>query len=392
MRYSYTIYPEAKEKLDSAGISARIKEAREDHSIGIGGCIMQSEIRGLVGDMKERGFFKTFPQDKLADFKAKANSLFATPERYKWLVHKYDKVYEDSLENEDILSLVGYDASHVLTPNEIWDFERFGFKNLTDFLGSVSALISNEIHNSTYKKGLAWQTKTLDNRILANEVTGDHNFDLRAFQRDITPYKTIDPFGNEVSFRPEIESDLGGLMAYHSTEAVLLTIILRYVDQIGLKPESLKDGAKAIREWSATLGQHGMGCTEHFGGFDRESAMFFTGWGFPFRRLNDNGTTTGSSIDGIVTEGRGAYLAYLDKNNNLVFTFEPEKKSPNRPKKVNAIYHPEDIDPFIKGLLYQSAKGFGRTSCQQLRNILEYRFSDQLAKDLEIINHMLGNK
>jgi len=153
MRYKYNLYPDAREKLDSTGITARVIAAKDRHEIGNTGCIMQSDISDMVNDMKARGYFATFPQDKLADFKAKANSLFATPENRKWLVHKHDKVHEEGIENEDVLSLVGYDASLILKPDEIWNFEKFGFRNMTDFTGSVTALISDVIHSSPFRRG-----------------------------------------------------------------------------------------------------------------------------------------------------------------------------------------------------------------------------------------------
>jgi len=208
---------------------------------------------------------------------------------------------------------------------------------------------------------------------------------MRVFQRDMTPYKTIDPFGNEVSFRPELRSDVGGIMAYHSTEGELLSIVLKYVEQRGLKPATLEDNARSTLEWAETLGQGGGTCSEHFGGHDVSALMFFTGWDIPFAKLGKDNTTLKRSIDGIVTESHGAYFAYLDNDNNLAFAYEPREKPSVPEKEVCAVYSPEDVDHLIKGLLYQSAKGLGRTSCRQLRGILECRFSEEFQR--EVVNH-----
>ena len=244
-------------------------------------------------------------------------------------------------------------------------------------------MINEFIHDDTYRRGHRWQTKTPDNRVLVNEVTGDMNCDMRVFQTDITPYKTIDPLGNEVSFRPEIDPDRGGIMAYHSTEGELLATVLKYVHQKGIKPASLEDNARATLEWASSLGQGGGTCTEHFGGFDNDARMFLTGWTIPLHKLDKNNTTTQHSCDGVIDGGGGVYMAYIDADENLVFAHEVRDKLPVPKKNILARYYPSDADNLIKGLLYQSAKGLGRTSCRQLRDILAYRFSEQFEADVE---------
>ena len=46
-------------------------------------------------------------------------------------------------------------------------------------------------------------------------------------------------------------------------------------------------------------------------------------------------------------------------------------------------FQPEDAEHLVRGLIYQSAKGLGRTSAKQLLAIMEYRFSDSFDADLK---------
>jgi len=383
MRFNYTLYPEARQKLDSAGITERVQKAKKDYSIDIKGCTYEDEIPGMITEMKEEGFFKTFPKDQLKSFQEKMNAIFKSRDKFNWIISKNDKPYHEEVDIDDIVLMLGWDASKVLKPEEIWDYKKFGFENTGDFVGSVGSLINEVVHDAGgYRQGHKWQNKTPDNRILVNEVTGDSNCDMRIYQRDVTAYSTMDPFGNKVTFRPEIDPDRGGIMAYHSTEGEFLATILRYVEQRGIKPESLEDGAKKTLEWAASLGQGGGTCTEHFGGFDRDARRFFPGWKIPLWKLDKNNSTDKHSIDGIIDASGGVYMAYLNADENLVFSYESRDKERKSEKNVCAIFYPDDADHLIKGLIYQSAKGLGRTSCRQLINILEYRFSGQFEIDM----------
>lgn len=382
MRFKYNLYPDAREKLDSTGITARVRGARKSSQIQVRGHIIAHDVANMIGEMKEGHYFDTFPQDQLGDFKKQANGLFQNPDEHKWEVHRGQGVHEEPVELEDILVLMGYDASLILNPSEIWDFQRFGFRNITDFTGSVGALINETIHDDGHRKGYRWQTRTPDGRTLANEITGDMNFDMRVFQTDITPYKTVDPFGKEVSFRPELDLDRGGIIAYHSTEGELLITVLKYIHQIKLNADALDGNAKKTLAWAESLGQRGGGCAEHFGGLDQDARRFFVGWDLPLVELDKDNSTHQRSRDFIGTTGDGMYGAYLDCKNNLVFAYEPKNAIHSSQKNPVAVYSPEDATHLIKGLLFQSAKGLGRTSCKQLRSIIEYRVSGQIERDL----------
>lgn len=383
MRFKYLLYPEAREKLNSAGITARVEKAKEDYTIGIRGFVLDSEVPDMIVEMKNGGFFKHFPQDQLAEFRHNANAVFQKRKNSHWTINRNEGAYSEAVDIDDLLLLIGYDASLVLDPKEIWDFKKFGFSNVTDFAGSVGVLINEVIHRDTFRRGYLWQVRTPDNRVFDNEVTGDENCDMRVLQTDTTPYLTIDPLGNQVSFRPEISPDRRGIIAYHSTEGELLSIVLKYAEQIGIKPKSLTDNAKGTLEWAISLGQGGGTCAEHFGGFDRDVRMFFTEWNIPLPRLDKDNSATQNSFDGVVRNGGGVYMAYLDVDGNLVFAYEPKEQERIPKKNICALYYPDDVDHLIKGLLYQSAKGLGRTSCKQLVDILGYKMSDQFHLDVE---------
>ena len=50
---------------------------------------------------------------------------------------------------------------------------------------------------------------------------------------------------------------------------------------------------------------------------------------------------------------------------------------------------PEDTNNLIKSLLYQAARGLGRTTERQLLDIIEYRYSSKTNKEYKIVARML---
>ena len=75
-----------------------------------------------------------------------------------------------------------------------------------------------------------------------------------------------------------------------------------------------------------------------------------------------------------------------DSKNNLVFAIEPREEEASPEKRVATRFMPKEADHLIKGLLYQSAKGLGRTSGAQLIAMLEYRVSPEYDSDLKKFN------
>ena len=154
-----------------------------------------------------------------------------------------------------------------------------------------------------------------------------------------------------------------------------------------LTPDSLKNNAKETIAWVKSLGQGGGTCTEHF---ETRADLFrtriqFISYDTPLSTLDENDTSQKRPANIITTNSGGFYGTYLrEKTKELVFAYEQalEGKLDSK-KKVSVTYQPSDVDNLIKGILYQAAKGLGRTSAEKLISILEYRYSDDLQKDLE---------
>lgn len=109
--------------------------------------------------------------------------------------------------------------------------------------------------------------------------------------------------------------------------------------------------------------------------------LFITYFLQPLYGLDDNRSTEKLfNPYKISTQSEGGFMAYVNSNKELMFAYE--KNSEKNPKKnINTIFYPNEIDHMIKGIFIQAAKMRGRTSPEQLIDILEYRFSDQFEID-----------
>jgi len=379
MRGDYIVYPETLEKLEKTGLAVKIdKLLKSKNHPYYAGHVYNDEIRGEINDMKKRGYFETFPKEEKALWQKKAQELFGNPENYFWEVNRKSGVVKEEAELEDLLLSIGIVASNILKPHEIWDYKKFGFSSITDFTGSVGALFMTK-QKGGWREGYKW-VKEVGGQVFKNEITGDMNCDFRLHQDDITPYKTLDPFGSEVGYRPQLDSDRGGVYGYHSCEAQLLVSILRWIEQKNINSELLKNNAKEILTWAKSLRQGGGTCAEHFGGFEQNPMLFFPCFELPVVKLNADNSTGNNTIDIVGTTGDGYYGMFVSSKNELVFSYENPKKK-NILKKINAFFQPDEADHLIKGLFYQSAKGLGRTSVRQLIDILEYRYSPKFEED-----------
>lgn len=222
-----------------------------------------------------------------------------------------------------------------------------------------------------------------EGRNLSSEITGDHNADLRIFRTDVTAYPTLDPLGNNASYRPRTRSDRAVIAPYHSTEDDFLVAVLEWINQGEISAKALENDAKETIEWIKSMGQRGGFTTEHFFGapddFRTISAFHF---GEKIPKIGERSSGEYSPY-GMVASPETAYHFYTNQKKELVIatrrnsdTIEKEKIS------VLASFASEEADHLVKGILYQAARGLGRTSAAQLVSILNYRFSPQYKKDL----------
>ncbi len=375
MRFKYVIYPEAQQQLEQNGLMQRIKETlkKEDFpSHMIYSVMYQDTIPEIIQEMKEKGLFK----NELKDYKQKLDKFFQNKDNYPWIVQRLTGEKKQKTEWEDFLLINEYLAEVVLTHKTFWAQQKFGFATSFEMHGTIGAALWQQKHgdNRGFDKGYRWQVVRKNGAIFESEITGSEHGDLRLLRTDITPYKTKEPFGNEVKYRPEDDIDYETLAAYHSTEPLLLAITLKYINQQKIPAEiTTTKGRQKLLEEIAAFGQR----IGNFADFGYEpfgtSAIYFATHDTPLPQLSADNETKQWSTDRIGIDGEGKYVPYIDQENNLVFAYETDVKKER--KEIRFTIQPNEIDYVIKGLFVQAAKGLGRTSVSQLKKIIDYRFA-----------------
>jgi len=381
MRFNFTIYPEALTKLRESNLEQRFLEAsgREDFPY-VNGNVFDDELRGGTNDLKEKGYFKTIPSEFKEDYKIRIETLYknllSDENKFYWIIKKPEGEVKEISDNFDLDLLSGWIASLMLGPDELWDFRKFGFSSIFEFLGTFGALIKNG-KERTYKQGYKWKSE-FKGQSFVTEVTGSEHGDFRLFRTDITPYETLDPLGNKVNYRPQLRSDQKSISGYHSVEIDFFATILKYIEQENIKSEILKDKGIAfleeVKQWNACLGPF---ADAGMGDSTRISFLMFDQ---PIVRLDENNSVIGDqtfSTKGIVTNFEEHYHIYVNNEGNLVFCREGDKDLGNRVKRPFVTIPSGEIDHLIRGLFVQASNGLGRTSLKQLVDILEYKFSKQ---------------
>ncbi len=381
---TYLLYPEALEKIKQSGIAERVEKLKqsEEGLPYLGGSLLQSEIVDIVNELKEEGYYNNLPKDFEEKYKTTMNGILRNPEDHFWTIKRTRDTIQEPCALEELSIFMGDIASLILSPEEIWDYKKFGFDSPSAFVTTVSTYIIQQSRgSSSYKDGYKWTRKRNDGSEIVTEITGDINADLRVLQTDIAPYPTTDPFGNAIEMRPETSADRHAIAAYHSTEGSLFVAVMKYIEQQNIQSEHLKDEGKQLITWGKELGQGGGTCAEHLGGFDNHPMLFFAGYDFPIPQLSKLNETEKPTPFWIGTDFDGDYGAYIAHNGDLVFSFQNKNNAKEPRKPISARFLPEDADHLLKGLIYQSARGLGRTSANQLLDILKYRFSSEFEED-----------
>ena len=384
MRETYLVYPEARKRLQDSGLIERInREARKSNYPSFLGMYRLDDLRWEIGNLRERKYFEP-KNPKYVEFAKRSNPLLKNPDKYKWQLGKMGLNATENVEIDDFRLLTGYLASIILTPKEFWIPEKFGFPSVFDMFGSIGAFMarkSNERSDEHYS-GHRWVSHPIDGAQFITEVTGSNHGDLRIFRTDETPYPTTDPLGNKVSYRPKLSMDSQFVSGYHSTEPHLLASVLKFLEQQELNRDFFEQGGKKILEKISNLRQH-VGNFADFGdGSIGGARMAFAHYGIPIPTLDKNNQTSKWTFDRVCTTEQGTYGLYISHSGDLVFSYE---NGPQNPKKgLNMVLPRNEVYNLIEGLFIQSSKGRGRTSMQQLSDVLNFRFSEQFKLDREI--------
>lgn len=382
MRDGFIIYPEGMEKIRNAGLDARVEALKksEDGLPFLGGFVWEEDIKQSVQDLKERGFYKHLPADFADTYKKTLTALFKNPDKFNWATQRQATCGRDACELEDLVLFTGEIASLVLEPNELWDYQRFGFSSPTELVGVVSAYIDEQSRGEPLHKGYEW-TGNRDGAKILTEITGDMNADLRISQKDITPYETTDPFGNRTTFRPIGKPDRTMVCAYHSTEPELVVAVLKYIDQQKIPSKILENNAAGLIAWAESLNQRIGNCAEHIFGTTANEFLSFANYTTPIPILNNRNETKEQSHDWLTTISDGAYGVYITAEGYLALAYEERSNGRQPRKEIQVNFKPDDVDHVLKGLIYQSAAALGRTSARALIDLVAYRFSPQFDKD-----------
>jgi hypothetical protein len=332
MRFHFAVYPEAIAKLKDQGLVTRLHKVKEDEDFtNFYGVTYEGDIPPLIDDMKERKFFKEVPKKDLKDVKEKLNAFFQDPGKFKWTIKKPSGEVTEEADLEDFLMLSGYYASFVLNPKEFWNPKKFGFDSCFDLWGSLGAYMKTR-EGRFFHEGYTWTSELPDGSKFTSEVTGSEHGDFRFFRTDITPYETIDPFGNKVSYRPEFRTDRASVIGYHSVEPMLLASIIKYITQENIPSEILKDkGKKFLEEEIGNLGQRfGPFADAGYSGMRVEE--YFWRAEVPIPRLDENDCNTSGkpTFDAVFLDSQSRYGIYVGADKSLVFVYENSESADKR--------------------------------------------------------------
>ena len=362
MRFNYTVYPSALEKIKQYGLDEKAEKVIEACKVPFIGIIDKDCIWDIVNDMKIDGLFRNFPSNEREMFFAKANSLFCGIEDYSWTLES-DPVRAEKAEFSDLCFILGYFASVLLDADELWDYKKFGFGNLTDLVGSTGAFLWSK--NNKPDSGKPW-TSSHKGKVFSSCVTGDCNLDLVISRIDKTPYTVIDPFGSEVSYHPEFDNDREIVYSYHSQEKALLIALMKYAENFSIPSAMLVDKGRSIIDYAMSKGQRLGAASECFGNYD--SPLFYLSrLPYPLGVLGKDKTS-----HFIAAQGDGQYGIYVSEEEELVFQLETKNY-----KKVAARFQKDEFDDFLISLFNQAIEGRGRTPANELVDIVRYRHSDE---------------
>lgn len=384
MHFNFIIYPDSKKILFASKIAQRFADRKEEDIPWFGSHISNFDVPVIIDSLVKNGFYSplmSLPEGR--PFLNKLEKAFQEIDSCNWLTMRNGNKVNEKIELDDLVMLAGWQASFFFKPEEIKNYKQFECGSLSEFTGIIGAFINTE-ERLDFRKGLKWTTTHPDGTVYVNEVSGSEHADLRIFQTNITPYKTTDPFGNRILYRPEMRIDGNCVAGYHSCESNLLASILRYVHHNGIDCDVFRDEGKKLIEWVKSFGQGGGTCAEHFFPTpDRfDSRMSLVAFDRPFPRLlqkeGNDYVQEGRVSDFIMTAYDSSYGIFSGQNKELIICYLGKEDSQ---LTVAAKFLPEEIGSLVKSLFYQAAKGLGRTSAAKLIDILEYRFSKDFEKD-----------
>jgi len=376
MMETYRVYPSGLRKLDQAGITTRIEALREEELQKYRtSAISLDDIRRAVGRMEGEGHLRNLEKHERNEYKQFLYRA-AREEDFYWTTNRKGGKLKERAVAEDFYLLSGVRNIAVLQDNELFDYKKFNFESLFEFTGTVGSALEMVLKTNGWRYGLSWNTLRENKRTISSIVTSDGTGEMRIFQQDITPYETIDPFGKRVFYRRLGIADKKAVEASSSTESYLLISILKYAEQLGLKPDILEKGVVTTNQYITNIGSMEMAKRHKIINKDTESIRtLFRTWEVPLPTVSGGKVKDSKFAHFIPSTLGGGYNICISENNELVIG----RKIRNEIDVENSVtFLPEDTNNLIKSLLYQAARGLGRTTERQLLDIIEYRYSPEM--------------
>jgi len=247
MRFRYIISPELIDKLAPLELDKRVKSLNvEDRELPYPNIMFERDLKEWADDFKEDGYLDTLPSDLKKEFIDKMNAVVYPSGQMPWIIKTGKGTVKSRFELDDVIVLSGIYASFVLSPDELWKGEEFGFESPFVFAGSVGAVLWNIRHGKS-GRGYEWCSPHPDGKILENIFAEDMHYDFRLIQKDITSYNTKDPLGHYVMFRPELDTRRG-IFGSDQSEPYFLALLLRYGRDANLDRSVLDNEGRELIE------------------------------------------------------------------------------------------------------------------------------------------------
>ena len=371
----FLLYPETRKILVESGLEERIRKKREAYEIP-NGYIADFELPGLAKSLKEDGFYENLPEENGFNslYKKTLNAMMKR-DGPAWKINANPGEKFIRPESDEIAMFLGLHASAILDKSEIWDYRKFGFSSPIEQISAIAAMM-NERDENDRSNGRIFLSRQKDGKIWKTNIAGNMHYDLSVMQEDVTEYETTDPFGFRIGLRPVFS--YRGMGPRDSTEPSFMMIAMKYVEQEKIPTRLFDDNARELIEWGKSLGQRGGATTEHlFGGREANYTHLFIGYDMPLPTLDSDYHTSEFTHFGLFT-GEGHYKAYIGPNKELVFKTNEDVSGL---KSVKCMFQPEDIDDLIRGIIYQCARGLGRTSASSVLGLIDYKLSGKYDED-----------
>lgn len=353
----YLIYDQGLKQLKHSGLVERLQQAEKLYQY-----VSEDDIPSFVQDIYTHHQPLTQPAK---DHLVRTNKIYADPQKHSWRVFRPEDT-RLAPANKEQLVLAGWPVLNVLETEEYYAHERFGFSSAAQLLATASAYVQNNTATSD-KRPRRWQA-IYDNKHFETEITAIKDGDLAINRLDITPYTSYAPFGERIHLRPTRAADLQSVQASDSQEPGLLVSLLRYAKQVNLDTFLTKEAdVKAFTEelaqtpaYLGNFGDAGMGLGD--------TKLDYIHYPYPIPTEEEEV----HNLHTLTTQFRTFYELRTSPDEELIFIHN------NKANRAETLRIPKnEAEDFMLGLIYQAKNGLGRTSQQQLVDILHYQFSEE---------------